>query len=169
MKAVLVVLAMGLLFGRSALSGHALPATPPPDPCAGIDAYIEAHVEPVGAYWDFVGETIFLRDPFTISQPEWTAYAEIAEVAQAAIKALDPPPGIAKWHQMQIEWFGLESSFAREVVTNGITVAKPAYDAAKDRFSEESRGELVHAVETCPELASYHARVVVGATPRSRA
>src|SRR5215208_2474145 len=106
-----VVLFVGVMGG--AYAQQAMPTT---DPCAGIDAYIEAQVGPVGAYWDFVSETMFLRDPFTISQPEWTAYAEVAEAAQAAIKALDPPPGIAGWHQMQIEWFGLESLFAREVV-----------------------------------------------------
>jgi hypothetical protein len=93
---------------------------------------------------------------------------EVAEAAQAAIKALDPPPGIADWHQTQIEWFGLESLFARAVVKNGITVTKPAYDAAKERFMAEANDELVRAVETCPELATLNARVVVGATPEPR-
>jgi hypothetical protein len=88
-----------------------------------------------------------------------------SEAAQAAIKALDPPPGIADWHQTQIEWFGLESLFARAVVKNGITVTKPAYDAAKERFMAEANDELVRAVETCPQLATFHARVVVGETP----
>ena len=155
-----VVMFVGVIGGA-----YAQQATPATDLCAGIDAYIEAQVEPIGAYWDFVGETMFPRDPFTISRLEWTAYAEIAEAAQAAIKALDPPPGIANWHQIQIELFGLESLFAREVVKKGITVAKPAYDAEKDRYFKDSVDELKRAFVTCPELTSYHDRVVVGATP----
>ena len=112
---------------EAAFVAEAQPATPGSDPCEGFDAYRQAHTEAMKTYSEvnerirplILGDQVRFRDPMTISAAEWRELAESAEAAQNALRAIQPPPWLADYHQLRIEWMCLESAFAREILKTG--------------------------------------------------
>ena len=156
---LLIIATVALLTGPPiiARAGH---ATPAPEACVGVDAYGDAIVAagaPLGA---FMQETrIAERDLASFSRAEWRAFAEAAETVQTALRAIDPPPAVKRWHEAQIEQFGFQSAFGRTMATDGLLAAASlAATEAAAELTERLTTTRVDALAACPSFAAVFER-----------
>jgi hypothetical protein len=138
----------------AAIAGQASTPTSSAEACVGLDAYSTAFLAAERDFGAFNRkERVFGlgRDVTTVSVPGWREYAEHAEVAQIALRAIDPPPWASEWHRLRIERLGFLSALAREVVRSGVLGAAAFIDEEKDEqgFAAESNA-LEQIVEACP-------------------
>jgi hypothetical protein len=182
MKRMLIAAATVVLLRSGLESAHAFQATPSTEDCVGIAAYGEAIIEvqtQMAASIQEEGLNTAERDEFTISMPKWITMAETFEVAQIAMKEIEPPPGIAKWHQLQTEWLGYLSVWARTAARDGYPAARRLSERGTgDRLGEDSQRLRDQAIQARPSFdailgrrASRYQEVLAGtpiSTPEAR-
>lgn len=127
------------------------------DPCAGMDAYEHDLIEASRDYGQWlIDERFSERDPATFSAKEWREASERAEEMQTGLKAIEPPPGVADWHNLQIDASGLQSSFSLSAANTGyITAALAMSEQFKDIGTRREETKVA-AVKACPEFAAVY-------------
>lgn len=129
------------------------------DACAGMDTYEQELIEASRDYGQWlIDERFSERDPATFSAKEWREASEHAEDMQTGLKAIDPPSGVADWHNLQIDASGLQSSFSLSAANMGYITAALAM---KEQFADiATRREETReaAITACPAFANVFAK-----------
>lgn len=135
-----------------------VPGVQAQDACDGMDTYEHDLIEASRDYGQWLIEERFSeRDPATFSAKEWREASQRAEEMQTGLKAIEPPPGVADWHNLQIDASGLQSSFSLSAASTGFITAALAM---QEQFADiETRREETRdaAISACPDFADVFA------------
>jgi len=134
-------------------------ATPSPEVCAGIDAYLDA-VRAAQVEYHVAVEEDGLSDAIayplnseaqtTLTSLDWIALAVHDEALMSTFKVIDPPPGAVNWHAFQLELIAFQSAFDRSAAAVGFeTTARHMHKVSAELVKRQER-ERIAAVKACP-------------------